>query len=271
MSTWRVQYARRGRHRIAYSLRGSTASPPLLMLRGLGRTSRHWGRIVHELEKGFRLILIDNRGVGRSGVPLVPFTTRDMADDAAWVLRTLGVERAHVLGISLGGMIAQELALGHAERLRSLILGCTTPGRRLGKGLRPGRVLELVAPRRLPPERAIRETARLILSDDFLAREPEVIDEWVEIARQVPPSRRGVVYQLIAAARHEAGARLAGIRAPTLVVTGDADKLIDAENSARLAAAIPGARLAILPGAGHDFPTEEPEATAKLINEFCLG
>ena len=124
---------------------------------------------------------------------------------------------------------------------------------------------------RLPPERAIRETARLILSESFLAREPEVVDEWVEIARQVPPSRRGVLYQLLAAARHEAGDRLARIRMPTLVITGDADRLIDAENSARLAHAIPGARLAVLPGAGHDFPTEQPEATAQLISEFCLG
>ncbi len=271
MSTWRVQYAQRGRHRIAYSLRGGEGLPPLLMIRGLGRTSRHWGRIVHELERTFRLVLLDNRGVGRSGVPLVPFTTRDMADDAAWVLDTLGVARAHVLGISLGGMIAQELALGHSDRVSRLILGCTTPGRRSGKGVRPGRVLELVAPMRLPPERAIRETARLILSESFLAREPEVVDEWVEIARQVPPSRRGVLYQLLAAARHEAGDRLARIRMPTLVITGDADRLIDAENSARLARAIPGARLAVLPGAGHDFPTEQPEATAQLISEFCLG
>mgnify|MGYP003478046285 FL=1 len=245
---WRVEYVNRGGHRIAFSIHGDPSAPPLLMIRGLGRTSRHWGRIVHELERSFRLVLIDNRGVGKSTVPVLPFTTRDMADDAAAVLDWLEIETADAMGISLGGMIAQELALRHGPRLRRLILGCTSAGRRTGKSIRLATVLQLIGPMRLPPERAIRETARLILSQDFLEREPEVVDEWVQIARELPPSRRGVFYQLLAAARHETGSRLGEIRTPTLVVTGDTDKLIDAENSARLARSIPGARLELPAG-----------------------
>lgn len=265
----RVQYVNRRGHRIAYSVRGEAKAPPLLMIRGLARTSRHWGGVVAELEQSFRLVLVDNRGIGKSAVPLLPFSTRDMADDAAAVLDWLGIESASVFGVSLGGMIAQQVALGHARRVKKLVLGCTRAGGGTGVGLHWRRALELVAPMRFPPERATRELARLILSEDFLRRSPEVVEEWVQIARELPPTRRGVFYQLAAAVRHDASAVLGDIRAPTLVITGDADRLIDADNSAYLARAIPGAKLVTLPGAGHDFPTERPRETAALLRDFC--
>ncbi|MBK7579843.1 MAG: alpha/beta fold hydrolase [Myxococcales bacterium] len=266
----RIQYVKRGNHRIAFSLRGEPSSAPLLMIRGLARTSRHWGRIVGELEQRFRLVLIDNRGVGKSDVPLRPFTTADMADDAATVLDTLGLEQSNVLGISLGGMIAQELALRHPERVRRLVLGCTRAGGGTGKSVPWRTALELVRVMRLPAERAIRESAKLILSRDFLDQHPEVLDEWLEIARQSPPSRRGVIFQLLAAARHDTSQRISGLRVPTLLITGDADRLLDAENSRYLSRKIPGARLEFLPGAGHDFPTERATETAALLATFCL-
>lgn len=266
----RVQYLNRRGHRIAYAVRGAPEAPPLLMIRGLARTSRHWGAVLEELEPSFRLVLIDNRGIGKSGVPLLPFSTADMADDAAALLDWLDLDRASVLGVSLGGMIAQELALRHGDRVSRLVLGCTRAGGGTGTPLDWRTALRLVAPMRFPPERAIRETAALILSPDFQRESPQVVDEWVQIARELPPSRRGVLYQLFAAARHDASARLGRLRMPTLVVTGDADVLIHADNSAHLARVIPGARLATLPGAGHDFPTERPRETARLVREFCL-
>ena len=265
-----VEYAKSGRLRIAYVTQGDPAAPPLLMIRGLGRTSRHWGAILRELVARFRLILMDNRGVGRSSVPLLPFSTRDMADDAARVLDAAGQTSAHVLGISLGGMVAQELVLRHPTRVRRLVLGCTRGGGRLSGPLEWGAIRNLVGPMRYAPERAIRETARVILSPDFLREHPEVVEEWVQIARELPPSRRGVLFQLIAASRHDASDRLASVRHDTLVITGDADRLIDAESSRRIAATIPGARLELLPGAGHDFPTERPRETAELVGAFCL-
>lgn len=265
-----VEYARSGRLRIAYVIRGDSAAPPLLMIRGLSRTSRHWGQLVPELEGRFRLILMDNRGVGRSSVPLLPFSTKEMADDAAAVLDAVGEASAHVLGISLGGMIAQELALGHPARVRRLVLGCTRGGGRLSGPLRWDTIRDLVGPMRHPPERAIRETARIILSPGFLRDHPEVVEEWVQIARELPMSRRGVLFQLIAAARHDASRRLASLRHDTLVITGDADRLIAAESSERIAAVIPRAKLELLRGAGHDFPTEKPRETAELVGAFCL-
>ena len=266
----RVEYLIRRGHRIAYSLRGDPQAPPLLMIRGLGRTSRHWGAILGELEQSFRLVLIDNRGIGRSDVPLLPFSVRDMADDAAAVLEWLAIERAHVLGISLGGMIAQEVALSHPDRVTTLVLGCTRAGGGTGVSLSWRAALGLVGPMRLPPEHAIRETAKVILSEAFLRESPEVVEEWVQLARELPPTRRGVLYQLLAAARHDASRRLGTLRVPTLVITGDADVLIDAANSVYLAGAIPGARLEVLRGAGHDFPTERPRETARLVRELCL-
>lgn len=266
-----MQYVSRGRHRIAYALRGDPASPPLLMLRGLGRTSRHWGRILHELERSFRLVLIDNRGIGRSAVPLLPFSTRTMALDAIHVLDTLGISSAHVLGISLGGMIAQELALAEPTRVSKLVLGCTRSGGGSGPRMPVATAVALVAPMRLPAPDAIRETARLILSEPFLREHPEVVVEWQSIARELPPKRRGVLFQLLAAARHDTSRRLARLTMPTLIVTGDADRLIAPASSEHLAREIPGAQLQLLRGAGHDFPTEQPRETAALVRQFCLG
>jgi 3-oxoadipate enol-lactonase len=265
-----VQWAESRGRRIAFSTAGDPAAPPLVMLRGLARTSRHWGEILDELARDFWLILPDNRGIGRSDVPRLPFTTGHMADDTARVLDHAGVERAHVFGISLGGMIAQQVVLRHPTRVERLILGCTRAGGRLSARMPLRTVFGLVAPMRLPADLAIRQTAKLILSEAFLAERADVLDEWVALARELPPSRRGVIYQLLAGALHNASARLAEISTPTLVVTGDADRLIDAKNSELIARAIPNARLELLPGAGHDFPTEQPREAAELVRRFCL-
>jgi 3-oxoadipate enol-lactonase len=241
------------------------------MIRGLARTSRHWGVILEELETSFRLVLIDNRGVGNSDVPLLPFSTRGMARDAIAVLDALGIERAHVFGVSLGGMIAQQVALDDPARVDRLVLGCTRPGGSLNVPVPTRTAVALLAAMRLPLERAVRESARLVLGDEFIRDNGEVIDEWVRIARQQPPSRRSVLAQVLAAVHHDATHGLGRLAPPTLVLTGDADRLIDPENSRRLARVIPGAELRVLAGAGHDFPTERPKETAALLREFLLA
>ncbi len=255
-----------------YEVHGDDAAPPVLMIRGLARTARHWGDVVPELARSFRVIVFDNRGVGRSSAPPPPYTTRMMADDAARVLDAAGVPRAHVFGVSLGGMIAQELALGHPARVDRLVLGCTRAGGLRHSTMMPLSVIAgLVGPMRLGPEEAVRRTAPLVLSERFIRDRPDVIEHWVQLVRDEPPKTHGVLAQLAAGALHAAGRRLGHIRRPTLVVTGDADRLIDAENSRRLARLIPGARLSLIPGAGHDFPTEVPQQLAELLADFLLG
>ena len=254
-------------HRLYFELGGPEHAPPLVLIRGLGRSSSYWLEFRRILERERRVLVLDNRGVGRSDAPSLPWATSDMADDVALVLRASGVERADVFGISLGGMIAQELALRHPHRVDRLVLACTTPG---GRPARPTpRLAALMLARAAvkPIEESLRATAPLVLSDEALARRPELVDIWIAIATSEPRSRRGFIGQLLAAARHDAWDRLPFVESETLVVTGDADRLIPHENSALLAERIPRASLRTLRGAGHDFPTERPDETARLVLE----
>ncbi len=221
-----------------------------------------------ELEQHFRLLLVDNRGIGRSDAPRPPYTTGKMADDLALVLDDAKIARAHVFGISLGGMIAQELALRHPRKVERLVLGCTRAGGRHSRGMSLRTIFRLVGPMRLPVDQAVRATSTIVLSAPFLRAHPEVVDDWVRLARELPPKPRGVIGQLLAGARHDASSRLSRLSAPTLLLTGDADRLIDPENSRLLAKRIPGARLELLGGAGHDFPTEQPVEAARVIRAF---
>lgn len=251
--------------RIYYELSGRADARSLVLIRGLGRSSSYWLEVRQLLERERRLLVLDNRGVGRSDTPALPWGTGDMADDVALVLRASGIERADVFGISLGGMIAQELALRHPHRVERLVLACTTPGGRKARSTPRLAALALARAAAMPIEQGIRTTARWVLSDEALARRPDIVDVWVAIARSEPRSRRGFIGQLLAAARHDAWERLPFVEHETLVVTGDADRLIPMENSLLIADRIPRASLRTLRGAGHDFPTERPEETARLI------
>lgn len=257
--------------RLYYELHGDPEAPPLLMIRGLARNLLHWGELPKLLEPHFRVILFDNRGMGRSSVPSPPYFTTSMADDAAWILRCANVERAHVFGVSLGGMIAQQLAIRHPERVNRLVLGATRAGDGRGPRIPAKVILEMLGAGRLPPEQAIVKTAHLALGDAFIQEHPEVMDLWRELARDYPPTRRGFMGQLLAGATHRARQGLLKLPHQTLVITGDADRLIDAEHSEELARIIPGAELVKLRGAGHDFPTEMPEETAEQLKRFLLA
>ncbi len=252
--------------RIYFEVGGS--GPPLVLVRGLARSSSYWLEMRTLLEAEHTVVVLDNRGVGRSDVGALPFSTEDMADDVALVLRASGVQRADVFGISLGGMIAQHLALRHPHRVRRLILGCTTPG---GRGARPPSRLAALALARssaMPFAEGIRYSARWVLSEEALRARPEIVDVWIAIAEREPRSRAGVLAQLLAAATHDAWELLPHVEHPTLCVTGDADRLIAPENSGLLAERIPNAALRYIEGAGHDFPTERPAESARVIAGF---
>ncbi len=259
---------RRGGPQIFWEAGGREGGRPLLLIRGLGRSSSYWLDFRERLEAERWVVVMDNRGVGRSESPDRGWWTEEMADDAAEVLRASGVERADVFGISLGGMIAQQLALRHPHRVARLALGCTTFGGRRAVRVPPRAALALARAIARPFDESIRRTAPWVLGPETLARRPDIVETWVQIAASEPRSRRGVAGQLLAAARHATYDLLPHLRAPTLVVSGDADRLIPPENSPRLAARIPGARLAWLRGAPHDFPTERPEETARTLLAF---
>lgn len=214
----------------------------------------------------FRVLVLDNRGVGRSVDSRPAHSTQVLADDVAAVMDAAGFDRAHYFGLSLAGMFGQWLGIRHPHKIKSLALGCTTA---LGRRGAPMKVkLQLVRCARLPLEQALDVTARITLNPKFVERRPDILDTWRRIAVAEPPSPWGVVGQGFSGVTHDARRSLRLIQAPTLLITGDRDRLIPARNSYDLLAEIPNAQLHILPGAGHDFPTEAPEATAEALTAF---
>jgi 3-oxoadipate enol-lactonase len=268
MSARERGFVRTGGPRIYFEVSGRKDAPPLLLIRGLARSSSYWLEVRQLFETERRLIVLDNRGVGRSDCPPPPWTTADMADDIAEVLSYLEIDRTDVFGISLGGMIAQSLALRHPRRIDRLILACTSAGGRTAKRVSPLAALALVRAATMPFAEGLRFSAPWVLSEQAMRTRPEIVDIWIAIANSEPRSRLGVLSQLVAAARHDASAHLHHIEHRALVITGDADRLIHPDNSRSIAKRLPNARLHTLAGAGHDFPTERPEETARVVLDF---
>jgi len=225
---------------------------------GLGMNATGWWRTVPVLTAaGLRVIAFDNRGVGRSERLPGPYTVAEMADDAVSVLDAAGVDAAHVYGISLGGMIAQEVALRHPERVRALVLGATTAG---GAAHVPAaaEVVAFVQLRaQMTAEHAVWASVPINYAPRTRTEGGDRIAEDIAQRLRFPVEAEYYSAQLAAANGHDA--RVADIRAPTLVVHGEEDVLIPPVNGERLAAAIPGAELSLWPGAAHLYFTDEPE------------
>jgi pimeloyl-ACP methyl ester carboxylesterase len=244
---------------------------PLLLIQGMSGTHVAWGEpFLAALEPNFDCVIFDNRGIGNSVDAAAPFTTAEMADDALTVMAAAGLESAHVLGISMGGMIAQELALKAPERLRSLTLGCTYPGGEGSSLADPADaqvLLEAMGSGNL--ETLFRAMYEINLSPGFRADEANYAP-FKGMAGSVPARQATVQLQLQAVVGHDAQARLAEIATPTLVIHGTADKMIPAANGELIASLIPGARLELLPDVGHMFWWEQPERSAELIRGHAL-
>ncbi len=260
---------RRDGARIYWEAGGPEDARPLLLVRGLGRSASYWLEFRELLERDRRVVVFDNRGVGRSDTPSLFWSTADMADDAALVLEASGVERADVFGISLGGMVSQHLALRHPGRVDRLVLACTSPGSRRAARISVGAALALARTARMSPRDAQQTNARWVISPEHLARHPEIVDIWAQIAAREPRSTRGLIGQVAAAVRHDAWRQLPHLEHETLVLCGDQDRLMPPINSERLAARLPRATLGWIRGAGHDFPTERAHETAERVLAFC--
>jgi len=252
---------------------------PLLMINGFGSSTEMWSPFWKGLAGRLQVILFDNRGVGRTTAPEGPFSIRTMAEDASGLLRALGFGNAAVYGASMGGMIAQELVLGHPAEVRALILGMTSCGgphsvpisaetmQRMrssvqalpGMGL-PGTVRSAVSLTGSP------EYLRMVYSPEFLRdHEAELLDEGRKV--RYPTSLMGYRHQQEAVMAFDTYDRLPEIRVPTLVMAGSADMLIPPENARILASRIPAARLRIFEGAGHGFTRERmTEATRDMLD-----
>jgi 3-oxoadipate enol-lactonase len=263
-----VQHATNGDVRLAYEVAGD--GPPLLLIMGLGYDRHGWGPVPALLAEDFRVAWFDNRGLGESSVPAGPYSAALMAGDALAVMDAAGFERAHVVGTSLGGMIAQELVLAHPERVDKLVLACTMAGGPDAYPI-PQRTVEAV--KRfplLPPEEGYRLVVENALSDETVASRPELVEELVAYRLSHQPPFDGWLAQAAAGTTYDGGGRLGEIRVPTLVQAGTGDHVVDHRNSPLLAEAIPDARLELFEGLGHLYFYEDPERFARSVREFLL-
>ena len=243
--------------------------PPVLLIMGLGLSAGAWWRSVPVLSRRLRVITFDNRGVGRSKSSTYAYTTEAMADDAVSILDDLAIERVHLYGFSLGGMVAQQIALRHPARVRSLVLGATHPGGRRAAAPDPDVVAFIRRRGGMPTEEAA--WASVPYNYGPLSRTEHVdrISDDIERRLQNPFNERAYRAQLLAASLHNCFGRLERIGAPTLVVHGARDRMIPVANARMTAERVPGARLQILKDAGHLYPTEEPNVDQAIGDFFA--
>jgi pimeloyl-ACP methyl ester carboxylesterase len=245
---------------------GVEGGPPLLLIMGMSGTALLWGEpFLDELRRDFDVIAFDHRGVGASTRLEGEITIAEMADDAGALLDALELDSVHLLGISMGGMVAQELALARPGQVRTLTLGCTYCG---------GPQAELTAPdviQRLSEgmasgdrERAIRTGWEVNVSPSFAAEE-EAWQSFLGVASRRAVALPVVLAQMAACAAHDTHARLAGLDVPTLVVHGTLDEMIPVGNGGLVASLIPGSQLEILEDIGHLFFWELPDRSAQLL------
>lgn len=259
-----------GGRRLFHLRRGD--GEPLLLIQGMSGTHLSWGEpFASELARDFDTVAYDHRGIGRSDPTADPFSIADLAADAAGLLDELGWATAHVLGISMGGMVAQELALSHPERIRSLTLGCTYCGGP-GSALAPQSTLERLSAGMMSGDRelAIRTGFEVNVSAAFAAQEGSY-DAFRAMAKSLPAPIPVIMLQMQAIAGHDTSARLPQLRMPTLVVHGDEDQMLPVQNGRLIASLIPGAQLEILPGVGHMFWWEQPARSAELVRAHALA
>jgi 3-oxoadipate enol-lactonase len=253
-----LYYERRGR------------GEPMLLIQGLGGNSLHWGEgFLGGLEDGFELILFDNRGAGRSGAFEAQHTIADLAADAIGLLDALEIESAHVVGISMGGMVAQEIVLRAPERVRTLTLGCTFPGGPDAK-MTDMSVIALLAEAVLSgdPAAAMRAGYQVMISERYGSQEG-AYEVYTEVASQHPAPVSLLMAQLAAIMEHDTSERLADVEVATLVIHGTEDRLLESVNGELLAQLIPNARLELLEGSGHMFFWEQPQRSAELVREHA--
>jgi pimeloyl-ACP methyl ester carboxylesterase len=254
-----------------HHIRGG-AGEPLLLIQGMSGTHLSWGdAFLGELQDEFETVSYDHRGIGLSPAAPDPFTIAELADDAAGLLDQLGWEDAHILGISMGGMVAQELALGHPERIRTLTLGCTYCGGP-GSALTPPETMAKLGAAMTSGDRdlAIRVGFECNTSEDF-RKDPANFEAFRAMALGAPARIATVMLQMQACMAHDTHDRLGQITQPTLVLHGRDDQMLPAVNGELIASRIPGSSLELWDDVGHVFWWEQPQLSAGAFKAHALG
>lgn len=255
---------------IEYEITGS--GEPLLLIAGLGYDRWMWHKMVPLLAEQFQVITFDNRGVGGTGKPAGPYTAQLLAADAAGLLQALGIEQAAVMGHSMGGFVAQALVLDYPQLVGRLILSATNFGGPNHVHISQEALVILMDTRGDPIER-LRNGIAVSTAPGFMAREQGFVEEWLAYRAAHPIDPAGYQAQLavglgLLSAEASFEQRLPQVQVPTLILFGEADKVVPPENAELLAQQIPHSTVTILPGAGHLFPFEVPEAAVAAVTDF---
>lgn len=253
-----------------YERRGK--GEPLLLIMGMSGNTVHWGEpFLTELEERFEVIAYDHRGIGQSAEHWDPFTITQLAEDARGLLDALGLDRVHVCGISMGGMVAQDLALAAPDRVATLTLGCTYcggPESQFGTPEDMQRIAEAMGS-------GDRELALRALYDINVSSAWGAEDGHYELYRdravRYPAAVAFIGLQMQAIAGHDTSARLGEITAPTLVIHGTLDRLLPVANGELIGRLVPEARVELFDGVGHLFFWERPAESAALIREHAAA
>jgi pimeloyl-ACP methyl ester carboxylesterase len=253
-----------------YEISGS--GDPLVLVAGISYDRWMWGWMVHGLAEHFQVIAFDNRGVGGSDAPPGPYSAGMMAADTASLIHVLGFEKAHVLGHSMGGFIAQALALEHPGCVDRLVLSATNFGGPRHVPVTPAAMAVLGDISGNPAER-FQRGLKVSCAGGFAEAHPEITQEWMDyrLANPIQPAAYSAQLAVGLGLLSEATCfehRLKDIKAPTLILFGEQDQVVPTANATLLQQQIPGSRVKILPGAGHFFPIEIPEAAVAAVVEF---
>jgi pimeloyl-ACP methyl ester carboxylesterase len=242
---------------------------PLMMIMGLGANVDWWDpRMIQGLLKKFKLVMFDNRGAGRTDASNRRYTIRSFAEDTAGLMDVLGISRAHVIGVSMGGMIAQELALNFPEKVEKLVLCSTNCGGARSVPASQEVLQALTADRSaLSPEEMVRMTIPLLFTEDFIKKNPDLVEFSIQQILRAPISNESFVRQLNAIMEFDTYDRLPQIRASTLILHGKRDILVPPENAAVLAEAIPNAKLVYFQNSAHGL-VEEMEKVVHVLLDF---
>ncbi len=243
---------------------------PVLLIQGLGYPSGMWFLQIPEFSRSFRTIVFDNRGVGRTDKPEAEYSVGLMAADAAGLLESIGIHRVHVVGVSLGGYIAQELAFNHPDLVDRLVLMSTSCGGPKYAEATKTFWKEVAGLAGLPPEEIIHRGMALATTRTFYQANPSLIDRSVAVRMENLQPLRAFISQSNAAMNFDSSNRASHIDKPTLILAGQEDRVMPLPLTKDLAGKIPGARLEVFPGSAHLLFLEEAQTVNRLIIEFLL-
>ncbi len=251
-----------------YEVRGT--GEDVVLISGLGGNAELWTRQAQVLSESHIVVLFDNRGAGRSDAPEGPYTVQMMAADTALLLDTLDIPAAHIVGASMGGMIAQEVALQYPDKALSLTLITTQCGgsHAIGAAEENATALQELATLDMTPQERARGWLPYTLSQNFREANQDLVEEYVKVTGQYPCTTEGLRAQWAALMGYDSWEHLPDIVAPTLILQGSQDKLVPPENADVLGVHIPDSRVVIIDGAGHSLAFEAADRVNELLLEF---